>query len=174
MITYIIGKVNFIDKDIIIIENNKIGYLINYTNKIALHSTVKLYIYHYKTEYISEYYGFIKYENLQLFKDLINIKGIGCKFSFLLASNDALIIKQAIINKDLEYLTSLPKIGMKIAEKIINSYRPKMKTNNDLINTLQTLGYKKNDIYNILEKINQNNDLNTQIKEALKLLTERN
>ena len=49
MITYIIGVVNFIDKEKIILENNGIGYTINCINKFKLNETIKIYIYHHKT-----------------------------------------------------------------------------------------------------------------------------
>ena len=117
MITYIIGVVNFIDKEKIILENNGIGYMINCINKYKLNETIKIYIYHHKTEFSDEYYGFNKYENLQLFKDLMNIKGIGCKFSFYISSNNVNAVKMAIKNKDIEYLSSIPHIGEKMALK---------------------------------------------------------
>ena len=146
MITYIIGVVNFIDKEKIILENNGIGYMINCINK---------------------------YENLQLFKDLMNIKGIGCKFSFYISSNNVNAVKMAIKNKDIEYLSSIPHIGEKMALKIISAYKPKKIDNIDLIETLLTLGYLKKDIYEILDKIDPNDNLNEQIKQSLKLLSER-
>ena len=173
MITYIIGVVNFIDKEKIILENNGIGYMINCINKYKLNETIKIYIYHHKTEFLDEYYGFNKYENLQLFKDLMNIKGIGCKFSFYISSNNVNAVKMAIKNKDIEYLSSIPHIGEKMALKIISAYKPKKIDNIDLIETLLTLGYLKKDIYEILDKIDPNDNLNEQIKQSLKLLSER-
>ena len=173
MITYIIGVVNFIDKEKIILENNGIGYMINCINKYKLNETIKIYIYHHKTEFSDEYYGFNKYENLQLFKDLMNIKGIGCKFSFYISSNNVNAVKMAIKNKDIEYLSSIPHIGEKMALKIINAYKLKKIDNIDLIETLLTLGYLKKDIYEILDKIDPNDNLNEQIKQSLKLLSER-
>ena len=112
-------------------------------------------------------------DNLQLFKDLMNIKGIGCKFSFYISSNNVNAVKMAIKNKDIEYLSSIPHIGEKMALKIISAYKPKKIDNIDLIETLLTLGYLKKDIYEILDKIDPNDNLNEQIKQSLKLLSER-
>ena len=57
MITYIIGVVNFIDKEKIILENNGIGYMINCINKYKLNETIKLeYI---KNESMINVYGSI-------------------------------------------------------------------------------------------------------------------
>ena len=60
-----------------------------------------------------------------------------------------------------------------MALKIISAYKPKKIDNIDLIETLLTLGYLKKDIYEILDKIDPNDNLNEQIKQSLKLLSER-
>ena len=164
------------------IDNNKLLENINKKKIFTIflcdilslsNETIKIYIYHHKTEFSDEYYGFNKYENLQLFKDLMNIKGIGCKFSFYISSNNVNAVKMAIKNKDIEYLSSIPHIGEKMALKIISAYKLKKIDNIDLIETLLTLGYLKKDIYEILDKIDPNDNLNEQIKQSLKILSER-
>ena len=78
----------------------------------------------------------------------------------------------------IEYLKKFPKIGDKVARQIILDLKGKLVAkgeiptpdNNELIEALKSLGYKQNDINKVVKQININNDIEEQIKEALKLL----
>ena len=91
----------------------------------------------------------------------------------ILASNEIDETLKAIEDGNINYLKKYPKIGEKVAKQIILDLKGKLTTqenNNELVETLKALGYKSQEINNVLPKINRENSLENQIKEALKLL----
>lgn len=167
MINYLKGTITDISKNFIILENSGIGYIIYTANFFVLNENAKIYIYHHKTEITEEYYGFKTKEQLDLFKQLIKLKGIGCKIAINLTGVDP----TQIYNADINTLQNYSKIGYKTAELIMKSIKCE-NTNNDLIEVLATIGYKKTDIINVIPKL-KSKDVDLQIKESI-LLLERN
>ena len=118
-------------------------------------------------------------EEKELFLRLINVKGLGPKMAlpmFALGSVSGII--DAIDRENTLYLTKFPKIGDKIARQIILDLKGKLSasstlTNQDLselVEVLESLGYKNNDIKKILPKVSKEIPVEEQVKEALKLL----
>ena len=181
MYSYIIGKVTGYDKNCIILENNNIGYLINVSNPYSfkINDVTKVYLYNHIREDENSLYGFKSSEEKDLFLKLINVKGIGPKMAMpLFASDDINKIYEAINSDNVTYLTKFPKIGDKVAKQIILDLKGKLTSQVDLftndskelVEVLESLGYKTIDIKKILSKIDTSNTLEIQIKEALKLL----
>ena len=180
MYSYIIGLVTGYDKNCVIIENNKIGYLINVTNpyNYKLNEEIKVYLYNHIKEDENSLYGFKSIEEKELFIKLINVKGIGPKMALPILSGDVSNIYNAINSGDVSYLKKFPKIGDKVAKQIILDLKGKLETDKDLlsneskelIEVLESLGYKSIDIKKIISKIDINLPLEQQIKEALKML----
>ena len=87
-------------------------------------------------------------------------------------------IINAIEAENITYLKKFPKIGDKVARQIILDLKGKLvalesqasSTNEELKEALLALGYKNNDIQKVITKVNANNTIEVQIKEALKLL----
>ena len=181
MYSYIIGTVTGYDKNCIILENNKIGYLINVANPYSfkMNEELKVYLYNHIKEDENSLYGFKKMEEKDLFLKLINVKGIGPKMAMpLFASDNIKSIYDAINSDNVTYLTRFPKIGEKVAKQIILDLKGKLTSEpnlfqydfKELIEVLESLGYKSNDVKKVIEKIDSSMNLEMQIKEALKLL----
>lgn len=181
MYSYIIGIVTGYDKNNIILENNKIGYLINVSNPYSfkLNEEIKVYLYNHIKEDENSLYGFKTLEEKDLFMKLINVKGIGPKMAMpLFAGNNIKGIYDAINTDNVTYLTRFPKIGDKVAKQIILDLKGKLTSQVDLfqydskelIEVLESLGYKINDIKKVITKIDNNLTIENQVKEALKLL----
>ena len=181
MYSYIIGMVTGYEKNSIILENNKIGYLINVGNPYSykLNEEIKIYLYNHIKEDENSLYGFKSLEEKDLFLKLINVKGIGPKMALpLFAGNNISEIMNAINTDNVTYLTRFPKIGDKVAKQIILDLKGKLTSQIDLftsdskelIEVLESLGYKSNDIKKIITKIDNSLSIENQIKEALKLL----
>lgn len=181
MYSYIIGTVTGYDKNCIILENNKIGYLINVANPYSfkMNEEIKIYLYNHIKEDENSLYGFKKMEEKDLFLKLINVKGIGPKMAMpLFASDNIKSIYDAINSDNVTYLTRFPKIGEKVAKQIILDLKGKLTSEpnlfqydfKELIEVLESLGYKSNDVKKVIEKIDSSMNLEMQIKEALKLL----
>ena len=181
MYSYMIGIVVGYDKNCIILENNKIGYLINVANPYSykLNEEIKVYLYNHVKEDENSLYGFKTMEEKDLFLKLINVKGIGPKMAMpIFAGGNIKGVYDAINSDNVTYLTRFPKIGDKVAKQIILDLKGKLTTQTDLfqydskelIEVLESLGYKSGDIKKVISNIDNELSLENQIKEALKLL----
>ena len=179
MYSYIKGIVTEINSDTITIDNNGIGYLIYTGNpyQFKLNEENKVYIYQNVKEDELTLYGFISKEEKNLFLKLISVKGLGPKMAMpMLATSSIDGIMDAIERENILYLKKFPKIGDKVARQIILDLKGKLTSDNiqsvnndELVETLKSLGYKLNDIKRILPNI-KSEQLEEQLKEALKLL----
>lgn len=179
MFEYIKGLITEIESNYIVVENNDIGYKIYTSNPYSyeININTKVYLYNHIREDEHSLYGFKSIDEKNLFLKLISVKGLGCKMALPLLASDINDINKAIDNEDLLYLKKFPKIGDKLARQIILDLKGKLSINikeenkfDDLIDTLVSLGYKKNDIKKILPNIDSKQAIENQIKEAFKLM----
>ena len=181
MFSFIKGKVSDAEKNYITLENNGIGYQIFVANPFSyeLGSEKTIYIYTHIREDEFSFYGFNAKEEKDLFLRLINVKGLGPKMAlpmFSLGSVTGII--DAIDRENVLYLKKFPKIGEKIARQIILDLKGKLTSNenntaagfDEVVEVLESLGYKTNDIKKILPKLSSDLKIEEQVKEALKLL----
>lgn len=181
MYEYIKGTITDIESNYVVVDNNKIGYQIYTASPYSfdLNKEYKVYLYQYVREDEISLYGFKSKEEKDLFLKLIGVKGLGCKMALpMLATGSIDGIIDAIERENILYLKKFPKIGDKVARQIILDLKGKLvaknevQTNNydELTEALKGLGYKNSDINKIIKQINPNDEIETQIKEALKLL----
>ena len=185
MYNYIKGIVNEIKSTSIVLDNNGIGFEIYTPNPFAFQEgeEYKVFVYQYIREDEMSLYGFKKYEEKELFLKLIDVKGLGPKMALpIIAMGSINGISDAINRENVLYLKKFPKIGDKLARQMILDLKGKLEVANDLIiqddedellDALKGLGYKDKDIKTVLPKINKENKLEEQIKEALRLLVGR-
>lgn len=182
MYEFIKGEVVDIYPTEVVIENNGIGYLIRVANPYTYEvgSTEKIYIYQQLKEDENTLFGFKNIGEKELFLRLISVKGLGGKMALpILASGSINGIKDAIERENILYLKKFPKIGDKLARQIIldlkgklasDSNNEEVNNNLELIEALKGLGYKEKDIKSILVKVDSKLEIESQIKEALKLM----
>lgn len=182
MFNYFKGIVNEINCDSIIIEVGKIGYKIFVSNPYSynLQEEYKIYLYNHIREDEYSLYGFITKEELEMFLKLLNVKGMGPKICLGLFSTGSINgLIDAINKENILYLKKFPKVGEKLAKQIILDLKGKMEANNELyiddsteelIEVLENLGYKRNEIKKIIPNIDKSKPIESQVKEALKLL----
>ncbi len=197
MYAYIKGTLEEKAEDSVVIETSGIGYKIyvseNTMQKLGeLGEKVKIYTHYHVREDNISLYGFNTNEELKMFELLLQVSGIGAKTAIAMLSNiTPSKFALAIISNDLKTLTKIPGIGNKSAQRMVLELKDKLKTqnaiqeteetqiekieNNESVNeatqALQILGYNKNEISKIFEKIETKN-LSTEdiIKNALKHL----
>ena len=182
MYGYIKGIVTEIESSYIILENNNIGYLIYVANPYSfqIDNEYKVYLYTQIKEDEHLLYGFKEKEEKELFLKLISVKGLGCKMAMpILATGSINGIIDAIDRENILYLKKFPKIGDKVARQIILDLKGKLvssndssvnDTNDELVEALNALGYKAQDIKRIMPSVDKTASIEVQIKEALKLL----
>lgn len=183
MYSYIIGTITEINSNSIVIECNKIGYLIFVPNPFCyeIGKEYKVYVYNKIAEDEYSLYGFKTKEEYELFLKLISVKGLGAKLALpILATGSIAGIVDAIERENILYLTKFPKIGEKLARQIVLDLKGKIDikvsdetasdNTEDLMDTLTALGYKSSEIKKILGQVDKSKSLEEQVKEALRLL----
>ena len=181
MYAYIKGIISEIDSNYIVVDNSGVGYMIYTANPYSFNvgEECTIYLYQYVREDEISLYGFKTLEEKDLFLKLTSVKGLGCKMALpMLATGSISGIIDAIERENILYLKKFPKIGDKVARQIILDLKGKLvskeevQTNDfdELIEALKSLGYKVSDINKITKMINPTDEIEVQIKEALKLL----
>ena len=185
MYNYIKGIVEDIKSTSIVLDNNGVGYEIYTPNPFAFEEgkDYKVFVYQYIREDEMSLYGFKTSEEKDLFLKLIDVKGLGPKMALpIIAMGSISGISDAINRENILYLKKFPKIGDKLARQMILDLKGKLEltgevleldASDELMEALKGLGYKDKDIKLVLPKINKENRLEEQIKEALRLLVGR-
>lgn len=199
MYEYIKGKYIGINKDYVIIENNGIGYKI-FTSGATMaempkvSEEVQLYLEQIVREDFIGLYGFKDREELEMFKLLISISGLGAKAALSLLSISRINnLKYAIIMEDDKHLCRAPGIGKKTAGRIILELKDKIKTDEvsegvdiqqgfedmapsnanaigEALGALLSLGYSEKEAESALKKVNREETVENIIKECLRVL----
>lgn len=133
MIGYVKGTVEGISDEYILVENNGIGYRIFTSGKALadigkLHQSVILYTYLHVREDELSLYGFPTSEEMETFKLLISVNGIGPKVALSILS--ALSVKElsmAVMMGDAKAITKANGVGNKGANRIIMELKDKLK-----------------------------------------------
>ena len=185
MYNYIKGIIIEVKSNSIVLDNNGIGYEIYTPNPFAFEEgkDYKVYVYEYIREDEQSLYGFKTNEEKELFLKLIDVKGLGPKMALpIIAMGSIAGISDAINRENILYLKKFPKIGDKLARQMILDLKGKLELtgevieldiSDELMEALKGLGYKNKDIKAFLPKVNKENKLEEQIKEALRLLVGR-
>ncbi len=121
MFEYFKGNVTKVKDSHIILEVSNIGYKIHVHNPNSYEhdSKIILYIYQKITENKTELYGFGTPSNKELFLTFLKVKGVGPSIAFNLAHCDKNKMSLALGNKDVNYLCTFKKVGIKLAHQII-------------------------------------------------------
>ncbi len=140
MIAYIKGEVAEITEDNLVLEANRIGYNIRISTGTAgrlpaVGEEVKIYTYTYVREDAFLLYGFLTKDDLEIFKKLITVNGIGPKGGLaILSVMTADDLRFAILAGDAKAIAKAPGVGAKTAERVILDLRDKVSIEDSLIN----------------------------------------
>lgn len=191
MYAFFKGKVDSIYKDRIIIDVNNVGYEVYMPESeiynLSVDDAIKVYTYLHVREDDMRLFGSISKENLEFFKKLITVSGVGPKVALgILSSVDTESLCVAIATENITVLKSVPGIGPKMAQKIIFELKDKvLKEQTDKINTkikennnenieeavtaLEVLGYAQKQIKEIIARLDLKDDsVETIIRKVLK------
>lgn len=133
MIAYVKGIYTYADEESIVLDVNGIGYRLKVTNTIfqflpSFGEEVKIHTYTYVREDAIQLFGFISQDELNFFKKLITVNGIGPKGALaILSSMSVDILKYSILMSDAKSIAKAPGIGLKTAERLILDLRDKIK-----------------------------------------------
>ena len=132
MIAFVRGTAVDMTEDSVIVEAGGIGYEIYMTgtdlSQIHMGEEVKIHTYFNVREDAMQLYGFRSKDDLQMFKLLLGVNGVGPKAAVgVLAGITADELRFAILSDDVKTLSKAPGIGKKTAQKLILELKDKMK-----------------------------------------------
>ena len=131
MFYYLDGTVAEILPYLAVIDCGGVGYACKTTNNtlasLKKGQRGKLYTYRNVGEGIFELYGFATQNELNSFKMLLGVSGVGPKAALaILSATTPESLAMAIVTEDAKTLTAAPGIGKKIAQRIILELKDKM------------------------------------------------
>ena len=131
MFYYLDGTVAEILPYLAVIDCGGVGYACKTTNNtlasLKKGQRGKLYTYLNVGEGIFELYGFATQNELNSFKMLLGVSGVGPKAALaILSATTPESLAMAIVTEDAKALTAAPGIGKKIAQRIILELKDKM------------------------------------------------
>ncbi|MEY8336839.1 Holliday junction branch migration protein RuvA [Lachnospiraceae bacterium 62-35] len=133
MISYIRGTLTEVFGDRIVVEAGNIGYEIavplSVTEKLPpVGNGLKIYTYFQVREDGVGLFGFLNRNDLDMFKRLIGVTGIGPKGALgILSSLSPDKLRMAIISGDVKAISQAPGVGSKTAQRIILDLKDKVK-----------------------------------------------
>lgn len=142
MYAYIKGTLVEVVEDAVVVEAGGIGYNIKVSTATAellpgVGNEVKIYTYTLVREDAFQLFGFLTRDDLEIFKKLITVGGIGPKGGLaILSVMDADALRFAVMAGDAKAIAKAPGIGAKTAERVILELRDKI----SLEDTLRGLG----------------------------------
>lgn len=133
MISYVKGPLIDIWEDMIVVEAGGLGYNIHVPMSVleAFPKTgtqVQIYTSLQVREDAMTLYGFLTRQDLQMFKQLMGVSGIGPKAALgLLSALRSDDLRMAIISGDAKAISRAPGIGPKTAQRVILDLKDKIK-----------------------------------------------
>ncbi len=200
MISYIKGKLTEVDDGIIVVENNGIGFNIHVPATVissfsSIGDEVKVYTYLQIREDAHSLFGFLTRDDLNIFKMLINVNGIGPKGALaILSTISPDDLRFAILSDDARLISTAPGIGSKTAQKLILELKDKIKleeafesyssgvnavktddvlvAKNEAVEALVSLGYGSTEAMKAVREVENADELDSEeiLKRALKKL----
>lgn len=199
MYSYIKGTLVEASAEGIVVDNQGIGYGILVSGQVleylpSIGEEVKIYTYHYVREDMIALYGFLTREDVNIFKMLIGVSGIGPKGALailsVMSTDD---LRFAILGEDAKAIARAPGIGAKTAQRLIIELKDKISledafeqklanqgkkaeknpatgVKNEVILALTSLGYSQSEALQVLSgiEIKEDSAVEDVLKEALK------
>lgn len=148
MISYIRGELAAIEEGKAIIDVAGVGYGIFMSGQALsvlpeVGEEVKIYTYLNVKEEAMQLYGFLSRDDLEIFKLVIGVSGIGPKGGLnILSRMSPDELRFAILSGDAKAISSAPGIGKKTAEKLIVELKDKISVEEVLENSGQSSSHE--------------------------------
>ena len=133
MIAYIKGELVILEEDRVIVDVGGVGYGIYMPGRVMsalppIGSEVLIHTYLNVKEDAMQLYGFLSKDDLEMFRLLLNVNGIGPKAALgVLAGLTADELRFAVLSDDIKTISKAPGIGKKTAQKLILELKDKLK-----------------------------------------------
>lgn len=187
MIGMLTGTIAAGGRNPIVIDVHGVGYSVSVPPRLLSRLTKDakqtLYVHTHVADDALDLYGFPDQEELLLFKLLLTVSGIGPRTALNVVDQGVQSVSKAVATSDVEFFTSIPRLGRKNAQKIIIELKSKLGSTKDLdlseesggetkqlLEALLSMGFARGEIIGIIRKVDQEKTLEQKIRSALKLL----
>lgn len=189
MIGYLEGQ-TIAKKESLIVLVGGVGYQVFVADHLLTHAhqnpqqTISLQIYSYIKEDRFELYGFTTDEELELFKMILSISGVGPKTALKLIDQGSSGLITAVQEAKVGFFTAVPRVGKKLAQKIIIELKGKLGSlkelnlgtltakEQDILDALLSFGFEENQARDIMSQLDIDNlPIEQSIKQAIHLLS---
>jgi Holliday junction DNA helicase RuvA len=186
MIGLLKGKIYSKHNNSVILLTGGVGYLVFLGDGVI--SNIKpdeekiFFIHTHVREDVLDLYGFESPEQKKLFEILLSISGIGPKTALAISDKDIRQITMAVKRSDVDFFTSVPRLGKKNAQKIIIELKSKLKDSEEftfenesedttgMATALQSMGFDMKEIKRVLFKLDNSLPIEDKLRQALKQL----
>jgi Holliday junction DNA helicase RuvA len=187
MIGSLRGPVTHVGSDYVVVELGGVGYRVVVAPKIMARlrpeREAHLFVHHLVREDQQALFGFESPEELGFFELLMTVSGVGPRLALAIVGAHAVTrLQLAIVNGDLDLLTSVSGVGRKTAQRIALELKEKMHaagvavgpgdmSDSDVVAALESLGYTANEARRAAGSVAATDGgLDTRIKAALQEL----
>ena len=188
MITHIDGILEEKNPAFTIIDVNGVGYLLYNTlhtySDLPDKGRVRLLTHFIVREDAQILYGFSTDEERKMFKELINVSGVGASTAMLILSSlKPNEVASAIVNENVDLFKKIKGIGSKSAQRIIVDLKDKVSKyefsvqisgnqdntiKNEALSALKVLGVDKKKAEETIEKILENDGNSLTVEQLIK------
>jgi len=193
MIAFLKGVLFQVMSDAIIVEVGGLGYEVQIHNRMAAQlpavgGQVLVHSYLQVMENEFKLFGFYNRSELELFKLLLGVSGIGAKASLnILGKLDGDQLCSAIASGDEKSLLSVPGVGKKTAQRLIFELRDKIakyqgtvfvdrEVNHDVeevLQALESLGYSRSEIFPMVMELQSQGEFADRVEDNIKKILKR-
>jgi len=190
MIGFLSGTIQKTNSYLIVQTNCGVGYKVEVS--LSLLATLQegeeasLYIYTHVKEDALKLFGFKSQKDLSLFELVLSVSGVGPKTALAIIDTGAERLVTAVQNADVAFFSSVPRVGKKLAQKIIIELKSKLgglkdldlsplsQTEQDVMDGLLGLGFVEANIQEVLKSLDTKQSVETILKQAVKKLSKIN
>lgn len=200
MVGYIRGRIEEIEEWGLVVDRSGIGFRIFMpgallAQQVRMGDEVKIFTYLHVKEDAMQLYGFFTKDDLEVFKLLLNVNGIGPKVALgVLSGLTADELRFAVLSDDAATIAKAPGIGKKTAQKLILELKDKFSLEEafesklshvqeksagsvqdgtgEAVQALVALGYSNTEALQAVRKVEDSGEMDTEeiLKAALKHL----
>ncbi|RJR15440.1 Holliday junction branch migration protein RuvA [Candidatus Microgenomates bacterium] len=186
MIGYLEGEVIGRKSDHVLVLVHGVGYKVHVPRSLQVETTsdhIKLFTYTHIREDLMQLFGFATEVESDFFEILLNVSGVGPRTALAIVERGVDEVAHAIEQEDVLFFTGIPRLGSKMAKKIILELQGKMMSgsasfgipqsqeNEQLVETLISMGFSQQQasqaVRTVVKDMPETGD---RLKAALKLL----
>ncbi len=190
MIALLVGR-PIVTRQSLILMTGGVGYGVmvgaRTLSSIGDQSEITLYVHTHVREDALDLFGFTSFEDKEMFHLLLSVSGVGPKTALAITDLGAEKIVQAVQTADVSLFSLVPRVGKKLAQKIIIELKPKLGSlqelnlgprsavEQDVVDALSALGFSDAEIHVALQSLELDPSLSVSVlvTQAIKIMGSR-